>query len=63
MAWREADGTYVGGKRSGQKRGHGAPNKTVILGMLERGGEIMTKPKTLKEVPLFIPMNSVHITA
>ena len=35
----EADETYVGGKRSGQKRGRGAPNKTVIFGMLERGGE------------------------
>ena len=27
----EADETYVGGKRSGGKRGRGAPNKTVVL--------------------------------
>ena len=37
----EADKTYVGGKRSGGKRGHGAPNKTIVFGMLERGGDIM----------------------
>ena len=37
----EADETYVGGKRSGGKRGRGAPNKTIVFGMLERGGDIM----------------------
>ncbi len=39
----EADETYVGGKRSGGKRGRGAPGKTVVFGMLERDGDIMTK--------------------
>ena len=39
----EADETYVGGKRPGGKRGRGAPNKTVVFGMLERGGDVMTK--------------------
>ena len=39
----EADKTYVGGKASGGKRGRGAPNKTVIFGMLQRGGDVMTK--------------------
>ena len=39
----EADETYVGGKRSGGKRGRGAPNKTVVFGMLERDGDVMTK--------------------
>ena len=39
----EADETYVGGKRSGGKRGRGAPNKTIVFGMLERGGDIMAK--------------------
>ena len=39
----EADETYVGGKRSGGKRGRGAPNKTVVFGMLERGGDLMMK--------------------
>ena len=39
----EADETYVGGRRSGGKRGRGAAGKTVVFGMLERGGEVMTK--------------------
>ena len=39
----QADETYVGGKRSGGKRGRGAPNKTVVFGMLERDGDIMMK--------------------
>ena len=38
-----ADETYVGGKRSGGKRERGAPNKTVVFGMLERGGDVMAK--------------------
>ena len=52
----EADETYVGGKRSGGKRGRGAPNKTVVFGMLERGGDVMTevvpdvKKKTLQPI-------------
>ena len=39
----EADETYIGGKRSGGKRGRGAPGKTVVFGMLERDGDIMMK--------------------
>ncbi len=38
----EVDKTYVGGKRKG-KRGRGAEGKTVVFGMLERGGKTMTK--------------------
>lgn len=38
----EADETYVGGKRAG-KRGRGAAGKTVVFGMLERDGNVMTK--------------------
>ncbi len=38
----EADETYIGGKRPG-KRGRGAAGKTVVFGMLERGGDVMTK--------------------
>ena len=47
----EVDETYIGGKRSGGKRGRGAPNKTVVFGMLERGGDVMTKvvPKVQKK--------------
>lgn len=39
----EADETYVGGKKSGGKRGRGAPNKAIIFGMLQRGGDVLTK--------------------
>ena len=47
----EADETYIGGKRSGGKRGRGAPNKTVVFGMAEREGDVMTKvvPDVRKE--------------
>lgn len=38
----EVDETYVGGKRPG-KRGRGAAGKTIVLGMVERGGDLMTK--------------------
>ena len=37
----EADETYVGGRTTGGKRGRGAPNKTVVFGMLERDGDVM----------------------
>ena len=52
----EADETYVGGKRSGGKRGRGAPNKTVVFGMVERGGDVMAnvvpnvRKKTLQPI-------------
>ena len=37
----EIDETMIGGKRSGGKRGRGAPGKTVVMGMLERDGDVM----------------------
>ena len=39
----EADETYIGGRRTGGKRGRGAPGKTVVFGMVERGGDVMTR--------------------
>ena len=39
----EVDETYVGGKRSGGKRGRGAPGKTIVFGMVERDGEMITR--------------------
>ena len=36
----EADEAYVGGKRSGDKRGRGAPGKTIVVGLAERGGAV-----------------------
>jgi transposase-like protein len=38
----EIDETLVGGYREG-KRGRGAAGKTIVFGMLERDGEVMTK--------------------
>lgn len=38
----EVDETYIGGVRPG-KRGRGAAGKTIVVGMMERDGEIMTK--------------------
>lgn len=38
----EIDETMVGGKRKG-KRGRGAEGKTVVFGMLEKTGDVMTK--------------------
>ncbi len=38
----EADESYVGGRRSGGKRGRGAPGKTIVMGMKERGGRLAT---------------------
>jgi transposase-like protein/predicted RNA-binding Zn-ribbon protein involved in translation (DUF1610 family) len=39
----EVDETYVGGKSHGGKRGRGAAKKTVVFGMLERQGDVMTR--------------------
>jgi len=36
----EADDAYVGGKRSGGKRGRGAPGKTIVVGLKQRDGAI-----------------------
>lgn len=34
----ELDEAYVGGRRSGRKRGRGAPGKTIAMGLAERDG-------------------------
>ena len=52
----EGDETYVGGRTTGGKRGRGAPNKTVVFGMLERDGDVMAtvvpnvRKKTLQPI-------------
>jgi transposase len=38
----EADESYFGGKRKG-KRGRGAGGKTIVFGILERGGKVSVK--------------------
>jgi transposase-like protein len=39
----EVDETYVGGVRKGGKGGRSGESKTVVFGMLERGGDVMTR--------------------
>jgi len=39
----EIDETYVGGRTTGGTRGRGAPNKTIVFGMMQRNGQVMTK--------------------
>lgn len=36
----ELDEAYVGGRRSGGKRGRGAPGKTIVMGLAERDGNM-----------------------
>jgi transposase-like protein len=40
----EVDETYIGGKHHRGKRGRGSENKTVVLGLAERQGEVRTQP-------------------
>ena len=46
----EADETFVGGPRSGGKRGRGAPNKTMVLVLVERR-EQSAGAATLQTIP------------
>jgi transposase len=52
------DEAYVGGRRSGGKRGRGAPGKTIVMGLVERGGRMAAeiipnvKKDTLRSVVL-----------
>jgi transposase len=39
----EIDETMVGGKRPGKGKGRHLENKTIVLGMVERGGNVVTK--------------------
>ncbi len=54
----ELDEAYVGGVRRGGPKGRGAPNKTIVFGMAERGGRLETqvipnvRMKTLRKVVL-----------
>ncbi len=54
----ELDEAYIGGKRSGGKRGRGAPGKTIVMGLKERKGRMIAgtipnvKKDTLRKVVL-----------
>lgn len=52
----ELDEAYVGGKRSGGKRGRGAPGKTIVMGLKQRDGNLQAvvipnvKKDTLRKI-------------
>lgn len=54
----ELDEAYVGGRRSGGKRGRGAPGKTIVMGLASRDGNMKAvvipnvKKETLRDVVL-----------
>lgn len=54
----ELDEAYIGGRVSGGKRGRGAPGKTIVMGLVERGGRMgaevipNVKKDTLRKVVL-----------
>lgn len=54
----ELDEAYVGGRRSGGKRGRGAPGKTIVMGLASRDGNMKAvvipnvKKDTLRDVVL-----------
>ena len=39
----QADEAYVGGRKSGGKRGRGAPGKTIVMGMQQVDGPLVTQ--------------------
>ena len=58
----ELDEAYVGGKRSGGKRGRGAPGKTIVMGMAERGGRVRAEviPNVQKETLRGVTLKNVE---
>jgi transposase len=51
----EVDETYIGGKRTGT-RGRGASGKTVVMGMVERDGNAITKVIPNVQANTLLPM-------
>ena len=56
----EADETYIGGKRPG-KPGRGAAGKTIVFGMVERGGKAYTKVTPDVKAKTLLPIIQDHI--
>ena len=57
----EVDETYIGGKRQG-KRGRGASGKTVVMGMVERQGNAITKVVTDVKRNTLFPMITKNVS-
>ncbi len=56
----EADETYIGGKRPG-KPGRGAAGKTIVFGMVERGGKAYTEVTPDVKAKTLLPIIQEHI--
>jgi len=56
----EVDETYIGGKHQG-KRGRGASGKSVVMGLVERNGNAITKVVPDVKSKTLLPMIERHI--
>jgi transposase len=56
----EVDETYIGGKHQG-KRGRGASGKSVVMGLVERNGNAITKIVPNVKSKTLLPMIEKHI--
>ena len=56
----EVDETYIGGRRPG-KRGRGAAGKTIVAGLVQRGGQAIVKVVPDVKAYTLLPMIQVHI--
>ena len=58
----ELDEAYIGGRRSGGKRGRGAPGKTIIMGVKEREGRMIAGkiPNIRKDTLRTVVLNTVE---
>ncbi len=56
----EVDETYIGGRRPG-KRGRGAEGKTIVAGMVQRGGQGIVKVVPDVKARTLLPMIQAHI--
>jgi len=57
----ELDEAYVGGRKSGGKRGRGAPGKTIVMGLAERSGKMkaVVIPNVKKDTLRGVVLDSV----
>lgn len=58
----QIDETMVGGKRKG-KRGRGAAGKTVVLGMMQNGGDVMVKVVPNVQRATLMPVILANVTS
>ena len=56
----EVDETYIGGRRPG-KRGRGAEGKTIVAGMVQRGGPAVVKVVPDVKARTLLPMIQEHV--